>query len=250
MAARPMSPHDTVSGDVQRPPAGPALALLEFRTVAAGIRAADAMVKRAPLDTVHAGTVQPGHFLVLVSGEVACVEEAVLAGGESGSHTLVGSILLPQVHHDVVRALVGTRDFGRVEALGIVETWTAATILGAADAGVKAADVDLVELRLADGLHGKGYALFGGALADVEAAVEHAVASVQPPDMLVDCMVIPQIHGEMLANLAGGARFTPLVRATSGAGTSDNAASPGASAGVGSGAGSDAGTRAASGTKG
>lgn len=225
---------------------GPALALLEFRTVAAGIRAADAMVKRAPLDTVHAGTVQPGHFLVLVSGEVACVEEAVLAGRESGSRALVDSILLPQVHPAVVRAMVGARDFGRVEALGVVETRTVAAILGAADAGVKAADVDLVGLRLADGLHGKGYVLFGGAVGDVEAAVEHAVASVQPPEMLVDSTVIPQIHDEMLANMVGGARFTPLVRATSGIPTSVNAAS----AGVGSGAGAGAGTRAAPGTKG
>lgn len=238
MAAHPMSPQGSDSADVHWPPAGPALALLEFRTIAAGIRAADAMVKRAPLDTVHAGTVQPGYFLVLVSGEVACVEEAVLAGRDIGARALVDQILLPQVHPAVVRALVGTRDFGRVEALGIVETRTVAAILGAADAGVKAADVDLVELRLADGLHGKGYALFGGAVADVEAAVEHAVASVQPPDMLVDCTVIPQIHGEMLANLAGGARFTPLVRATS-----ENAASGGSVA-------AGAGSSAAPGTKG
>lgn len=204
---------------------GPALALLEFHTIAAGIRAADAMVKRAPLDTIHAGTVQPGHFLVMVSGAVACVEEAVAAGRDIGARALVDLILLPHVHPAVVNALVGAREFGRVEALGIVETWTVAAILGAADAGVKAADVDLVELRLADGLHGKGYALFGGAVADVEAAVEEAAASVQPPDGLLDCTVIPQLHGEVLANLVGEARFWPLVQPTSGDAASAGAAS-------------------------
>lgn len=238
MIARPIAPPASVTPDVvNRSPGGPALALLEFATVAAGIRATDAMVKRAPLDTVHAGTVQPGHFLVLVSGDVACVEEAVTAGLDTGVRLLIDLILLPNVHPAVVTAITGTRSLGRIEALGIVETRTVAAILGAADAGVKAANVELIELRLADGLHGKGYALFGGAVADVEVAVEHAVASVQPPDLLVDCTVIPQIHGEMLANLVAGARFTPLVRVntgheSSGHASSDNAASAGAASGT------------------
>ncbi len=192
---------------------GPALALLEFGTVTAGIRAADAMVKRAPLERLAAGTVQPGRYLVLVSGDVACVEEAVAAGRDSGAGALIDDVLLPQVHPDVVAALTGARKLDRMEALGVVETRTVAAILGAADAGVKAAEVALVEVRLADGLHGKGYALFGGPVADVQAAVDHAVASLRPPDTLVDCTVIAQVHGEMLANLALGARFTTLIGA-------------------------------------
>ena len=35
----------------------PALALLEFSSIAAGVFAGDAMVKRAQLDVIHAGTV-------------------------------------------------------------------------------------------------------------------------------------------------------------------------------------------------
>ena len=45
-------------------------------SIAAGILAGDAMVKRATLDVVHAGTVHPGRFLVLVGGSVGEVEEA------------------------------------------------------------------------------------------------------------------------------------------------------------------------------
>ena len=51
----------------------PALALLEFDSVAAGIVAGDAMVKRAPITALHTGTVQPGHYLVLIAGEVGDV---------------------------------------------------------------------------------------------------------------------------------------------------------------------------------
>jgi len=194
---------------------GPALALLEFATIAAGIEAGDAMVKRAPLDVVLAGSVQPGRYLVLVSGDVACVEEAVAAGVGVGRRALVDRIVLPQVHPAVVDGLAGRR-WGEavegIEALGIVETSTVAAVIGGADAGVKAAEVDLVEVRLADGLNGKGYALFGGPVADVQAAVEAAVASLAQPDLLVERVVIPRLHPEMLANLRAGARFSRLLR--------------------------------------
>jgi microcompartment protein CcmL/EutN len=38
----------------------PALALVEFSSIAAGMQAADAMVKRAPIDVIKAGTVHNG----------------------------------------------------------------------------------------------------------------------------------------------------------------------------------------------
>src|SRR5262245_61064249 len=87
----------------------PALALLEFTSIAAGVQAGDAMVKRATLDVVHAGTVQPGHFLVLIGGPVAEVEEALKAGKETAPDVLHDHIFLPGVHPEVVRALAGKR---------------------------------------------------------------------------------------------------------------------------------------------
>ena len=53
------------------------MALLEFESIAIGIEAGDAMVKRAPVAHIYSGTVQPGHYLVMVAGDVASVEEAV-----------------------------------------------------------------------------------------------------------------------------------------------------------------------------
>ncbi|HBY93485.1 MAG TPA: propanediol utilization protein, partial [Chloroflexi bacterium] len=64
-----------------------AIALLEFESVARGIVAGDAMIKRAPLALLRCGTVQPGRFLVLVGGGEAEVDEALTAGREfPGSH--------------------------------------------------------------------------------------------------------------------------------------------------------------------
>ncbi len=190
----------------------PAIALLEFSSIAIGIRAGDAMVKRAPLDTVYAGTVHPGKYLVLVGGAVASVEEALAAGREWGGHALIDEIFLPAVHPDVIRALAGGRQTSDAEALGVIETKTVAATIGAADAGVKGAQVTLLEILLADGLGGKGYALFAGAVQDVEAAVEIGVASLADPSQLIAEVVIARFHPEMLENLRADTRFRPRVQ--------------------------------------
>jgi len=71
----------------------PALALLDFSSVATGIQAADAMVKRARIDTIRAGTVQPGRYLVMIGGTVADVEESLAAGREVGGNSVAKLIL-------------------------------------------------------------------------------------------------------------------------------------------------------------
>ena len=188
----------------------PALALLEFESIAAGITAGDAMVKRAPLDLIKAGTVQPGKYLVLIGGQVADVEEAIDAARITAPETLIDIVFLPDVHPDVVAAVAGVRRTDDGEALGIIETTTVAAIIRAADAGVKGARVTLRELRMADGLGGKGYLLFGGSIADVEAGV--TIGSNLVGGQLIRDSVISQLHPEMLDNLSVDGRFENLVR--------------------------------------
>lgn len=190
----------------------PAIVLLEFDSIAVGIRAGDAMAKRAPLLTLHAGSVQPGKYLVLAGGEVASTEEARMAGREAGAAALVDEIFLPEVHPEVVSALAGGRRPIEGEALGIIETRTVAATIGAADAAVKGAYVALLEIRMADGLGGKGYALVSGEVEDVEAAVGIGVASLPTPELLVAQVVIPRIHREMAENISQAAEFGQRAR--------------------------------------
>ncbi len=184
----------------------PAIGLLEFTSVATGIAAADAMAKRAPIGEIVAGSVQPGRYLVLVAGDVASVEESMTAGREHAPDRLLAEITLPDVHEGVVEVLRGDRIPGPVEALGVIETASVAPLLAAADAGLKGASVDLLEVNIADGLGGKAYLLFGGGVSDVEAAVEIGTGRVLDAD-LVEAVVIPQLHDELGANLTDHARF-------------------------------------------
>jgi microcompartment protein CcmL/EutN len=189
----------------------PALALLEFSSIAAGIESADAMVKRAPIDVIRSGTVQPGKYLVLIGGQVADVEESLATGREVGGDAAVDLVYLPQVHPEVVTSIAGGRVPDVNDALGIVETTTVAAAIHAADAGIKGAAVRLVEIRLADGLGGKGIVLFSGLVADVEAAVEIGVGVLERPELLVRKVVIPKLHPEMWENVADATRFRARV---------------------------------------
>jgi microcompartment protein CcmL/EutN len=189
----------------------PALALVDFSSIAVGIQAADAMVKRAELDLIRAGTVQPGRYLVLIGGSVAEVQESLAAGREVGADAVLDDVFLPHVHPDVVAGIAGGRVPDANDALGVVETSTVASAIHAADAGIKGADVRLVEVRLADGLGGKGIVLYSGIVADVEVAVQLGVDVLERRDLLVRQVVIPQLHAEMWENVSDATRFSARV---------------------------------------
>ena len=191
----------------------PAVGLLELDSIAAGIVAGDAMAKSSPVSSLYAGTVHPGRYLVLVGGDPAAVEVALAA---AGTVRVVDSLFLADVHPAVIAA-VTTPDVAVSvvdDALGVVETSTSATAIVAADAGVKAADVSLLAVRLADDLGGKAYCLYTGLVADVEAAVERAAAGAGAGagGHLVAGTVIPQLHQEMWDNLTAELRFNHRLR--------------------------------------
>jgi microcompartment protein CcmL/EutN len=189
----------------------PALALVELSSIAVGMQAADAMAKRASIDVLKAGTVHNGKYLVLIGGQVADVEESLAAGREVGGSAVLDFVFLPQVHPEVVGTIGGARVPAPTDALGIVETTTVAAAIHAADAGVKGAQVRLVELRLADGLGGKGVVLFAGLVADVEAAVRLGTEALERPELLVRDVVIPQLHPGMWENVGDITRFSTQV---------------------------------------
>ena len=189
----------------------PALALIEFCSIAIGVEAADAMVKKAPITRIVAGTVQPGKYLVLIAGHVADVQESLDAGRQVGSDCLLDVVFLPGVHPAVVSAVAGDRVLGEGEALGVVETQHVSSTIQAADAGIKGAQVTLREIRLADGLGGKAFCLFQGPVSDVEAAVEIGVAALADEQQLVRQVVISQLHPDMVANIERSTYFAPLA---------------------------------------
>ena len=176
--------------------AGPALGLIETTSIARGLVVADAMVKKAQVALAFARPVTPGKHVVIVAGEVAEVDEAMAEGARIAAQTLIDRLFLPQAHAALLRALAGGRRAAGLSALGIVETFSVAAALAAADAACKAAEVELAELRLADGLGGKAYFVVTSTLDLVEAAVAAAARALEP-GLLVTTEVIAAPHSDL-----------------------------------------------------
>jgi microcompartment protein CcmL/EutN len=146
---------------------------------------------------LEARPVCPGKYLVLIGGEVGPVRESFQVGVTTAADALVDQLLLPNVHQSVFPALMSAAAPRGNEALGIIETVTAAICIVAADAAVKAADVQLLEIRLANGLGGKSFVLMEGIVADVEAAVAAGVELTKQEGLLIRDVIIPQLHEQM-----------------------------------------------------
>jgi microcompartment protein CcmL/EutN len=185
----------------------PAIALVEFGSIAAGMFAADKMVKRAPVELLHAGTVQPGKYLILVGGGTAEVEESYRAGLQAAPNEILDDVLLPDVHKQVVRALDGERRFNGFDSFVVLETSTIAAILRATDAAIKGAQVELAELRLANVLHGRGVAVLTGELTDVEAAAEIANRVLGGRNVTLCHSIVSNVHEQFAEHVAGTTRF-------------------------------------------
>jgi microcompartment protein CcmL/EutN len=175
----------------------PAIAVLELDSIPAGTEVADAMVKRAPIELLRIGTVQPGKYLVLVGGTVAAVEESYIEGCRVAGDALTDQIILPDVHEQVYNSVNGDRRANKGDALGIIETSSIPANVQAADKAVKAANVVIVEIRLGDGLGGKGVTHVTGKVEDVQASIRAGVASVSGPPIVTRSVVIPSQHADI-----------------------------------------------------
>jgi microcompartment protein CcmL/EutN len=87
---------------------------------------------------------------------------------------MLEAYVIPNIHEDVLPAMLGAGEIGDVKSLGIVETINAITSVQVADICAKASNVELLEIRIARGLGGKGYVLITGEISSVKTAIETA----------------------------------------------------------------------------
>ena len=174
------------------------LGLIELTSIAAGFQACDAMLKAAAVDLVLARSICSGKYMVMVRGDVAAVQAAVSAGVNAGNFSVIDSFVIPNLHESVFPAISGTTKVEELEALGIVESFSVASLIEGADAAVKTANIRLIEIRLAMALGGKAFVTLTGNVAAVASAVEAGAQVVGRKGMLVNKVVIPHPRPELL----------------------------------------------------
>ena len=181
---------------------GKSLGIMEYRSVALGIQAADAMIKAAGIKILMMQTVCPGKYIIMFEGKLSSVTMAIEAGkAEPFDTVLVDEYMLGNPDDSLLAAIYGTTEKGDIAAVGILEGYSVSSIVGTADEIVKTSPVSLIEIRLARGMTGKSYAIFSGEVAAVEASMEKAKGILVESGMYLHSAVIakpdPQIW-EML----------------------------------------------------
>ncbi|XMB72935.1 BMC domain-containing protein [Mycoplasmatota bacterium WC30] len=177
------------------------LGMIELNSIARGIEAGDAIVKTANVKLIGAYASCPGKYIVMVRGSVSAVKSAIEVGAKTAGKSLVKDIVIANIHKQVFTALSCTTEIVPKNAVGIIETYSLATAVLASDAAVKAANVELLEIRLGRGLGGKAFTILTGDVSDVKAAVEAAIEANKDDGLLAHTAVIPRMSKEMLQTL-------------------------------------------------
>ncbi len=182
--------------------------MIDLRDMPLGLRALDALAKEAEVEVLAAGTVQAGEYLILFGGQVEPVQRSYQRALRTAAAGVVDGVMLPWAEERIVPAI---RD-GAVrwpapgDTLGVVQTTRPPTMLKAVDAALKGALVELVQLRIAEGLGGKSIATIWGETHDVEAGIEEAERAIGAGAGL-SSVVIRNVDDDVAARVNQGTHF-------------------------------------------
>jgi microcompartment protein CcmL/EutN len=168
------------------------IGLIELSSVATGFLVQDTMLKAGNIKLLMARSICSGKYLIVVAGDVTSVGAAVQAGGVAAGASLIERRQIARVHPSVLEAISNAVDIDpkQLRSIGIVETFSAASIIQVADEAVKSANVTLLRVHLAMALGGKGFVLMAGDVASVQAAVAAGAKVAGEDGMLVGKGVI------------------------------------------------------------
>ncbi len=175
-----------------------AIGLLEFKSIARGIKVTDEMLKSAEVEIIQANSICPGKYIAIIVGDVSAVETSVATGEKSGDVYLIGSYVISNVNEQIFPALLGVSDVKEIKAIGVVETISALSSIVGCDEAVKSADVEIVDLRIARGLGGKSFYILSGEVSSVEQAIKASIEKLSEYGDIIDTTIIPAPNKDLL----------------------------------------------------
>ena len=177
------------------------IGLIEMTSIASGMEAADIMLKTSNVELIISRSICSGKYMVLIGGDVAAVQSSVDAAASSIDFAVIDTCVIPNIHPDIFPALSGHNKIDKLESLGILESFSVASLIEGADAAVKAATVQLIEIRLAMALGGKAFCTITGEVAAVRSAVDAGAKLIGDKGLLVNKVVIAKPRKELLSEM-------------------------------------------------
>ena len=171
-----------------------AIGVIELKSIPKGVEAADAALKSAGVEMVSSHPSCPGKYEIILTGSISNVTAAVSHVTSKFEGFVIDSSVIGRIEEQVIKALFGTHAAERGGSLGLLETYSAASAIKAADIAVKTARVEIFDLRVSRGMGGKGIVMLTGEIGDVSAAVEAGRAHAEAQSMFAASSVIAAPH--------------------------------------------------------
>lgn len=174
-----------------------AIGVIELKNIPKGVEATDAALKSAGVDMVSSHPSCPGKYEIVLTGSISNVTAAVEHVLSKFEGYVIDSSIMGRIDEQVIKALFGTQKTEKKGSLGLIETFSAATTIKAADIAVKTSRVEIFDLRVSRGMGGKGVVMLTGEVGDVTAAVEAGANYAKTTAMLSSYSVIAAPHEEL-----------------------------------------------------
>ncbi|MBQ8145798.1 MAG: BMC domain-containing protein [Clostridia bacterium] len=174
-----------------------AIGVIELKSIPKGVEAADAALKSAGIEMVSSHPSCPGKYEIVLTGSISDVSVAVEHVNKRFDGYVIDSSVMGRIDEQVIKALFGTQTGVRAGSLGLVETFSAASAIKAADVAVKTAKVEIYDLRVSRGMGGKGVVMLTGEVGDVTAATEAGANYAKSVSTLSSYTVIAAPHEEL-----------------------------------------------------
>ena len=178
-----------------------AIGVIELKNIPKGVEATDAALKSAGVDVVAARPSCPGKYEIILTGSISNVTASVSHVLSKFGNYVIDSSVMGRIDEQVIKALFGTQTGERKGSLGLIETFSAATIIKAADIAVKTARVEIFDLRVSRGMGGKGVVMVTGEVGDVTAAVEAGANYAKQSGQLSSQAIIAAPHADLWEQL-------------------------------------------------
>jgi len=177
------------------------LGLIELKSIPMGIKVADEMLKSANIEIIFSTPICPGKYVIMIIGKIGDVKAAVKVGESIAEMFLVESHVLANIDEAVIPAFSGTCDVKEIKSIGVIETISAISAVIAGDIAVKSSKVEVIDIRIARGLGGKGIMMITGEVSSVKMAIDSCLNELKDSGSITSHSLISSPHKDLINSI-------------------------------------------------
>ena len=111
-----------------------AIGVIELNSIARGIEISDFMLKASQVDLVRSSTICPGKYVIIIGGDTGNVRASLAEGDKRGAECVLDTLILPNVHHQLIPAISLSNHVEARGAIGVMEFFSVTSAIKAARA--------------------------------------------------------------------------------------------------------------------